>query len=523
MRSTASRGRPASSGCYTEPRSSVVQQQTPVRGAVPRGAGGPVRDMVQLSRADLALSFLAFAVMALGAGALLTGLLRRRAAERALILFGLFSLLYGMRVAVSLPFAAAMPGVSPYALRELQFDITYVLPLPLMLLVEQFVGRGWRGTMHVALWIQAAYSALGVATDFLTGIPGAVIIVKPYIILLMGTVALGNILFVARHTGGIPRVLAIGFGAFLATVGVYNLDQIVHRHISPRIEVAGFVVLVACLAYVVAMRTLDTEARLLAIEREIQTARQIQESILPQDAPDIPGLSICARYRPMATMAGDFYDFVPIDGHRLGVLVADVSGHGVPASLIASMVKVALNAEAPHAASPDRVLSGMNAVLVGLLGRQRDYVTACYLVVDPVAGQIRYGGAGHPRPLVRSADGHVESLDEGGTILGQFADARYEETTRPVAPGSRILLYTDGVTEAASPDGEFFGVERLEGLLSDRGHVDGGRFADELLATIARWRGGAKLDDDVTIVVVDLLRQPGGASARAARASGVDG
>ncbi|HVB39154.1 MAG TPA: PP2C family protein-serine/threonine phosphatase [Vicinamibacterales bacterium] len=462
--------------------------------------------MVQLSRADLALSFLAFAVIALGAGALLTGLLRRRAAERALILFGFFSLLYGMRVAMSLPFVQAMPSLSPHALKEIQFDITYVLPLPLMLLVEQFVGRGWRNTMHLALWLQAAYSSLGIATDVVTGIPGAVIVVKPYIILLMGTVALGNILYGVRRAGNIPPVLTIGFGAFLATVGVYNFDQIISRQISPRIETVGFVVLVACLAYAVTGRALDTEARLLAIEREIETAQRIQASILPQEAPDIPGLSVCARYRPMATMAGDFYDFLPIDGRCLGVLVADVSGHGVPASLIASMVKVALSAEAPWAGDPGRVLNGMNSVLVGLLGRQRDYVTACYLVVDPAAGEVRYGGAGHPRPLVRSADGHVESLDEGGTILGQFADAQYVGTTRRVGPGTRILVYTDGVTEAASPDGEFFGGHRLEALLADRGHIDGERFADELLATLARWRGGAKLDDDVTIVVVDLLR-----------------
>ncbi|MDE3153680.1 MAG: PP2C family protein-serine/threonine phosphatase [Acidobacteriota bacterium] len=462
--------------------------------------------MVQLSRGDLALSFIALAVMTLGAGALLTGLIRRRAAERALILFGLFSLLYGMRVAISLPFVAVVPRVSPHAIREIGFDITYVLPLPLMLLVEQFVGRGWRHTMHAALWIQAAYSAVGVAADFLTGVPGAVIAVKPYIILLMGTVALGNILYGARRMGNVPPVLTVGFAAFLATVGVYNFDQIVSHQISPRIETAGFVVLVACLAYVVAGRAFDTETRLLAIEREIETARRIQASILPQQPPQMAGLAICARYRPMATMAGDFYDFLPIDGGRLGLLVADVSGHGVPASLIASMVKVALTAETPRADDPGAVLNGMNAVLVGLLGHQRDYVTACYLVVDPRAGEIRYGNAGHPHPLVRRPDGRVDALEDGGTILGQFGDARYESARDRAVPGTRILLYTDGVTEAASPDGEFFGVDRLSQFLSDRGRVEADQFTDELLATLARWRGAGRPDDDVTLVVVDVSR-----------------
>lgn len=156
--------------------------------------------MVELSRTDLALVLLVLLMMLLGAGALLMGILRRRTAAGALILFGLFSLLYGMRVAVSLPVIKLLPGVSPHVLNIIRINLTYVALLPLLLLVEQFIGHGWRGTMHAILWLQAAYSTIGVATYLVTGSPGVVMVVKPYIVLVIGTVALGNVLYMAHRT-----------------------------------------------------------------------------------------------------------------------------------------------------------------------------------------------------------------------------------------------------------------------------------------------------------------------------------
>ena len=464
--------------------------------------------MIELSPSDFVLSLLAFFMMILGIGALLTGVVRPRTPARPLVLFGVFSLLYGIRVAASLPVVDMIPGLSLERLNAIRFDLTYVLLLPLMLLVEQFVSRGWYGTMHATVSLQLAYSTVGIVADRVRGVPGSLMIIKPYIVLAIGTAALANILWAARRTHDFPRALSVGFVSFLATVGLFNLAEIVHKPISARIETAGYIGLVACLAYAVAGRTLDTEARLTSIEREIQTAQRIQASILPQDLPDVPGLTLRVRYVPMATMAGDFYDFVPIDRERCGILIADASGHGVAASLIASMVKVALDAERSHTGDPSALLSGMNAALVGLLGRGRDYVTASYLVVDLAARQVRYADAGHPPPLLLSATGSVSALDAGGPILGQFAQARYESGVRDVDMCSRILMFTDGVTEATSPRGEHFGIERLAAFMT--GHADAGadQCATSLLNEITAWTGGARAHDDVTIVVVDLKGPP---------------
>ena len=141
--------------------------------------------------------------------------------------------------------------------------------------------------------------------------------------------------------------------------------------------------------------------QLLTIQKELETARQIQLSILPSEIPKIEGLDIAARYLPMTSVAGDFYDFIVVDEKHIGILVADVSGHGMPAALIASMLKIALSAQVAHAADPAQVLLGLNQALCGKF--QHHYVTAAYLFVDMQKRTLTYAGAGHP-PLLLWVD-----------------------------------------------------------------------------------------------------------------------
>ena len=138
-------------------------------------------------------------------------------------------------------------------------------------------------------------------------------------------------------------------------------------------------------------------SQLQTIQGEMDTARQIQLSILPREIPAITGLDIAARYIPMTSVAGDFYDFVPIDEKRIGILVADVSGHGMPAALISSMLKIALDGQTKCATDPARVLAGLNHALCGKF--QGHFVTAAYVVVDTERQSLLYAGAGHP-PLI---------------------------------------------------------------------------------------------------------------------------
>ncbi|PYT99405.1 MAG: hypothetical protein DMG34_20555, partial [Acidobacteria bacterium] len=182
------------------------------------------------------------------------------------------------------------------------------------------------------------------------------------------------------------------------------------------LEFIGFLVFVGCLGYISAHRIFANEERLLAIGKELEIARRIQSSILPQSVPILAGLELAARYVPMSAVAGDFYDFLVMDEKRIGVLVADVTGHGIPAALIASMLKVAFAGQAPHADDPARVLTGLNVALCGKF--EEHFVTAAYLFVDLENGLLCYSAAGHP-PLMLSSptDGKVREIEENGLML----------------------------------------------------------------------------------------------------------
>jgi sigma-B regulation protein RsbU (phosphoserine phosphatase) len=195
--------------------------------------------------------------------------------------------------------------------------------------------------------------------------------------------------------------------------------------------------------------------QLLAIQKELETARQIQLSILPSQIPKIDGLDIAARYVPMTSVAGDFYDFIVVDEKHIGILVADVSGHGMPAALIASMLKIALSAQVAHAADPAQVLLGLNQALCGKF--QHHYVTAAYLFVDMQKRTLTYAGAGHPPLLLGWLIHGVRAVEENGLFLGRFPFATYSSVELPLQSGDRGLLYTDGISETTNPAGIEFG------------------------------------------------------------------
>ena len=186
--------------------------------------------------------------------------------------------------------------------------------------------------------------------------------------------------------------------------------------------------------------------QLLTIQQEMETARQIQLSLFPRDIPAIQGLDIAARYIPMTSVAGDFYDFIVIDEKRVGILVADVSGSGCPAALISSMLKIALAAQTSCASDPVRVLAGLNQALCGKF--QGHFVTAAYVLVDTESQTLRYTGAGHPPLILRDdSTGETREFVENGLFLGFFPDATYTSIEIPFREGDWGVLYTDGILE----------------------------------------------------------------------------
>ena len=249
----------------------------------------------------------------------------------------------------------------------------------------------------------------------------------------------------------------------------------------------------------------ETVARqLMAINSDLEMARQIQLAILPRETPKIQGLDIAARYIPMSSVAGDFYDFIVVDERHVGILIADVSGHGLPSALIASMLQSAFAAQSAHASDPARVLAGLNQVLSGKF--QWHFVTAAYLFVNLEESTVNYAGAAHPPLLLwRKKSGSATEVLENGLLLGLFPDSTYSAITLPLEGGDRIVLFTDGIVEARNPSKEVFGMDRLKRFVEENHALSAERFGDALLDAVGHWSEQARGEgqsDDITLVAI---------------------
>jgi phosphoserine phosphatase RsbU/P len=441
-------------------------------------------------------------LIALGLASVAAWALRRRTAERLLLLFGIWCLLYGLRL-VALQEAVRMSiGGSNRTWAYLIGFVTYSINVPTTLFFQALIGPGWKQSIRRVWQLQTLYAAAAIVTDLVVGRPQAAMWPnRPFVLLALSVQAVNVWLF--RHRLNqlfkTPVIAAAGF-VLLLSVFNENLNRPFLRAVD--LEPVGVLVFVTALGYGVVGNVFRSEAELLAVQRELETARQIQLSLLPRKPPRVRGLDVAVRYLPMTAVAGDLYDFVELGPSRIGILVADVSGHGVPAALVASMVKLAFSMQTDHAHDPARVLTMMNQVLSRQL--EQGFVTAIYAVVDTERSVVTVANAGHPPLLIGRSNRSVEGVDERGIILGFMAEASYTNTEIDVRAGDLMLLYTDGVTEARNPKGEFFDDERLRRWLTATDGRDVSRFTDRAIRDLNQWRGHAAFEDDVTFVAARL-------------------
>jgi len=245
--------------------------------------------------------------------------------------------------------------------------------------------------------------------------------------------------------------------------------------------------------------------RLLALQKELDVAREIQESIVPREFPPFPereDVAIHASMLPAKEVGGDFFDFFLIDRDRIGFAIGDVSGKGVPAALFMAVSRTLLRATASRGFAPDECMQQVNQTL-----HQESissmFVTCFYGVLNTRTGEIHCSNGGHNPPYILRADGRVEAVEVfGGLILGAFRHAAYEKREIGLQPGDCIFLYTDGITEAMNPDGEQFTSERLVESLKS---VNGSAVEEIVRKVIEDVRGftaGAAQSDDMTILAV---------------------
>ncbi len=235
-------------------------------------------------------------------------------------------------------------------------------------------------------------------------------------------------------------------------------------------------------------------------DRDLALAREIQQNLFPRQLPRPAGFDLAALSRPCQAVGGDYFDFLALPEGRLGLVVADVSGKGTPASLLMASVHAAVRSLA-GTLPPGPLLERLNRQLLDSTQPHR-YVTLFYGELDPASGALTYVNGGHVPPLLRRREGSVELLEAGGVAPGLIEDARYEVGLERLGRGDTLVLVTDGVTEALSADERELGQEGLRQVLLESGHLPAQELLECLVARVEAWSGSAALADDLTAVVV---------------------
>ena len=252
----------------------------------------------------------------------------------------------------------------------------------------------------------------------------------------------------------------------------------------------------------VAQLVREQEAEVRARERidqELRVAQLIQQQFLPKTLPDLPGWQIAAFYRAAAEVGGDFYDFIELPGGKIGLVIGDVTGHGVPAALVMATTRSILRSEAPRLVAPGKVLERVNEFLHADIPANM-FVTCLYAVLEPATGQVTYANAGHDLPYVRRGD-RVDELRATGMPLGAMPGMRYDEKVSTLGHGDVLLLHSDGLAEAHDTGHAMFGFPRLRQLVGELGI--GHELIDGLLEALHRFTGPAwQQEDDITLVTL---------------------
>ena len=240
-------------------------------------------------------------------------------------------------------------------------------------------------------------------------------------------------------------------------------------------------------------------AQLKKQEEDLQRAREIQQSLLPKDIPQIPGFEVAAEWQPARQVGGDYFDVLKLGENRLGICIADVSGKGVAAALLMASVQAMVRAFAGDSESPARLCARVNSVLCGNIAIGK-FVTFFYGVLDGEKRTLQYCNAGHPRPILLSK-GSSRQLAEGGAVLGVFPEWKYEDAAIGIGANDRLILSTDGITEAAGADGEEFGDARLSRLAEEQRGQPASEMSSRVLAGVNEFCAG-QFQDDATLLVI---------------------
>ncbi|MDX6447440.1 MAG: phosphoserine phosphatase RsbU/P [Blastocatellia bacterium] len=242
------------------------------------------------------------------------------------------------------------------------------------------------------------------------------------------------------------------------------------------------------------------------LETQLEVARQVQLELLPARDPQLEGFDISAYNFPTEEVSGDYYDWVRIYDDQIGIVIADVSGKGVPAALLMAFLRASLRAATHIGYAPHISMSKVNYLLWESIERNQ-FVTAFYGILDAANRTIAYCNAGHNPPFLMEANGAVHFEERGGVPLGMFRDTRYYEYFATIEPGQLLVLYTDGATEAMNREREEYGRDRLVEAVRKCRHLSSREMIDFVHRDMLNWTDGLGATDDVTFFILKALTE----------------
>jgi serine phosphatase RsbU (regulator of sigma subunit)/signal transduction protein with GAF and PtsI domain len=249
------------------------------------------------------------------------------------------------------------------------------------------------------------------------------------------------------------------------------------------------------------------EAERERLKREMEVAREIQASFMPEHCPYLPGWELCAYWQAAYQVGGDFYDFFSLPGERLGLVIADVADKGVPAALFMALSRTLIRVTAHDGRSPARALQRANELIIADAGSDQ-FVTVFYTILEPQTGILTYASGGHNPPLLMRHNGQIEPLRARGTVLGIVDAIELEEKQVTMQPGDVLVMYTDGVTDAFNADEEEFGITRLSEVIQRTANRDPSDIIAAINSEVMAFVGDMPQFDDFTLVVLKRAEQP---------------
>ncbi len=435
------------------------------------------------------------------------GLFALRRNDSSLLFFGIYCLIIAIRITITGEFIFIQLFPDFGWETEMKFEfLTIFIGLPVFVLFIQSLYP-----FEMKAVVRRVYIFLGAAFS----LPVLFTPVRVYSRLLLpfhvvGVITCLYLLFVAglaikrKREDAVPVFLGLTvlFGAIINDM----LDAHIIIHTGYFLP-SGLFIFVLLQSFILSRRSskaFSDSLKLAPLRHELEIARRIQKSLLPSGSPALPGMKLHVLTLPPEGISGDFYNWHPIGEKRIGILIADIVGHGIPAALIASIMKVLFSLESGNADRPAKLLCAVNEMLLGQ--NLRHFITAAYACLDIEKRTITFANAGHPPGLIISEDDpEPREMKSSGRAMGWTRDLRCTEEVIELRGGDRILLYTDGIVDCRNPKGEIFGQERFIKAVCEWRSAPAAEFAQGLSSSLRQWRRpGTAFEDDITLLIIDI-------------------